>query len=172
MITVVLTGPESSGKTVLAEKLAIHFNSIFVPEYLRSYFDKKKAVFEEKMPKIAQKQLNNEQNGRKMTKNILFLDTNILTLKVYHELYFKSKPMWFDTMWQRKRYDHYLLLKPDIPWIDDGQRDMRTRRNEIFDLFEKELKSVNAGYSIISGTFEERFSQAVKIVEDLLIGGQ
>nr|WP_317045233.1 ATP-binding protein [Formosa algae] len=36
-LKIVLFGPESTGKTVLAKQLAAHYNTVFVPEYSRTY---------------------------------------------------------------------------------------------------------------------------------------
>ncbi|NJK84851.1 MAG: ATP-binding protein, partial [Bacteroidales bacterium] len=37
LIKVVITGPESTGKTVLTEELAAHYHTVFIPEYAREY---------------------------------------------------------------------------------------------------------------------------------------
>ncbi len=168
MLKVVLIGPESSGKTVLAEQLAQHFETTWVPEYLRVFFDEKQAVFEENMQEIAQKQLKSEENGLKMAQRAIFYDTNCMTLKVYHQLYFDSEPFWFNTLFKKENYDHYLLLKPDIPWVDDGQRDMPHRREELFKLFEQELQAIEADYTIVHGDFQSRTSMAIQKVSELL----
>ena len=38
---IVLFGPESTGKTTLAKKLAYHFQTNWVPEFAREYLEKK-----------------------------------------------------------------------------------------------------------------------------------
>jgi nicotinamide riboside kinase len=38
-IKITITGPESSGKTTLAQKLAQTFDTLWVPEYAREYID-------------------------------------------------------------------------------------------------------------------------------------
>lgn len=37
MLKIAILGPESTGKTMLAEQLAAHFHTDFVPEYSREY---------------------------------------------------------------------------------------------------------------------------------------
>ena len=37
LIRIAITGPESTGKTNLAEALALHYNTVWVPEYAREY---------------------------------------------------------------------------------------------------------------------------------------
>ena len=38
-LKIVLFGPESTGKTTLAKQLAAHFNTEWVPEYMRTYLE-------------------------------------------------------------------------------------------------------------------------------------
>ena len=42
MLKIILTGPESSGKTTLAQQLVAHFNAPLVEEYARVFFEKKR----------------------------------------------------------------------------------------------------------------------------------
>lgn len=37
---IVVIGPESTGKSTLCEKLAAHYNTLWVPEYAREYLEK------------------------------------------------------------------------------------------------------------------------------------
>ena len=39
MFKIAITGPESTGKSTLAEKLAKHFEVDFIPEYSRTYLE-------------------------------------------------------------------------------------------------------------------------------------
>lgn len=41
IIRVAFVGPESTGKTTLSQKLAEHFQTEWVPEYMRTYLQKK-----------------------------------------------------------------------------------------------------------------------------------
>jgi len=168
MISIVLIGPESSGKTVLSEYLADHFETIWVEEYLREHFNQFSSVLEEKMLEIAQKQRKNEEKGEETAENIVFFDTNLVTLKVYHELYFDSLAFWFRELYHRKNYTHYLLLKPDIPWVDDGQRDMKDHRDAIFSLFESQLLMLECPFSVVSGDFDQRKAMAVELVNEII----
>ena len=36
---IVIVGPESTGKTILCEQLAKYYNTVYVPEYARTYFE-------------------------------------------------------------------------------------------------------------------------------------
>jgi nicotinamide riboside kinase len=37
---IAVTGPESTGKSLLTEQLARHYNTVWVPEFARSYLEK------------------------------------------------------------------------------------------------------------------------------------
>ena len=54
---VVLTGAESTGKSLLAERLAAHFKAPWVPEFARSYADRAGILTLEDVEPIARGQL-------------------------------------------------------------------------------------------------------------------
>ena len=92
---VVLFGPESTGKTTLAKKLASYYNSDWVPEYARTYLQnkwdqKKKICSKEDLPIIAAGQMALENQKASNTDSILFCDTDLLVTKIYSEVYFEG----------------------------------------------------------------------------------
>ena len=77
MRKIIITGPESSGKTTLCKSLSKHFKIPFAKEFAREYLQKKnKNYIEEDLIKIAEGQLISEK------KHIL-LDTDLITIKVW-----------------------------------------------------------------------------------------
>ncbi len=97
MLKIILTGPESSGKTTLARQLAKHFNVPLVEEYARTFFEKKETpqYKQEDLLEIAHGQLDLEQQTYKVFENLIGLeqhliisDTDLLTLKIWsNEVY-------------------------------------------------------------------------------------
>jgi len=162
MKRIVFIGPESSGKTFAVNYCSTKFGLTAVPEYLREFWDEHGAVEEEEMASIARRQLENEDVLGKPP--VALLDTNLITLKVYHQWYFKHEPTWFKELFNADDYHHYLLFQPDIPWVDDGQRDAENERKQLFELFENELKNLDAPYTIISGDFDERLRLCEEII--------
>jgi nicotinamide riboside kinase len=71
IIKVVVIGPESTGKSLLCEKLAAHYNTIWVEEYAREFLLKNgNAYTQEDLLTIAKGQIQNEENAlRQLTKN-------------------------------------------------------------------------------------------------------
>jgi nicotinamide riboside kinase len=99
MLKIILTGPESCGKTTLARQLAVHFNAPLVEEYAREFFEKKGTpqYKEADLTKITIGQINAENKAleavnqqvitNKKSEKAAFLicDTDVLTIKIWSE---------------------------------------------------------------------------------------
>lgn len=174
LIKVVLYGPESTGKTTLAKQLAEHYKTLWVPEYMREFLQKKwdiekKLVEKEDLIPIAKGQLELEKEALQKVENLLICDTNLLELKVYSEYYYDGFcPSEIKTEATKDNYSIYLLTYVDTPWEPDVLRDRPNNREEMFRIFEAELKKQNFPYKILKGDKEERFENAVKIIDKLL----
>ncbi len=174
MIKVVLYGPESTGKTTLAQQLAEHYNTHWVPEFMREYLQKKwdfekKLVEKKDLIPIARGQLKLEKNISNKVKNLLICDTNLLELKVYSEYYYDGFcPAIIKNEATKDNYSIYLLTYVDTPWEADDLRDRPENREEMFRSFEAELKKNNFPYKILKGNEKERFDKAVEIIDQML----
>lgn len=174
LIKVVLYGPESTGKTTLAKQLAEHYKTHWVPEFMREYLQKKwdfekKLVEKEDLIPIAKGQLQLEKEASQKAENLLICDTNLLELKVYSEYYYDGFcPSEIKTEATKANYSIYLLTYVDTPWEPDILRDRPNNREEMFRIFEAELKKQGFPYKILKGDKEERFENAVKIIDKLL----
>ena len=83
---IILTGPESTGKSTLAKQLAEHYQVDWVAEYARTYIQSLNRLYEEAdLAKIAMGQ--QQRISQKEMKNppLLFCDTSFLVLKVWAE---------------------------------------------------------------------------------------
>lgn len=173
-LKIVLYGPESTGKTTLAEQLAKHYKTLWVPEFMRSYLQEKWNLHGEKIDKtdllpIAKGQMKAENESAVLTNDLLFCDTNLLEIKVYSEYYYNGFcPSEIIKYASENVYDLYFLLNIDTKWELDDLRDRPYDREKMFCIFEAELIESKLNYIIISGTEEERFEIAVKKIEELL----
>lgn len=174
LIKVVLYGPESTGKTTLAKQLAEHYNTLWVPEFMREYLQKKwdsekKLVTKEDLIPISNGQLNLENEASQQVENLLICDTNLLELKVYSEYYYDGFcPSEIKREATKNKYSIYLLTYIDTPWEADDLRDRPENREEMFRIFEAELREHGFPYKILKGNEKERFENAVKIIDALL----
>ena len=87
IIKIALFGPESTGKTTLANQLATHFKTTWAPEYAREYlqdkWNKKQEICspEDLLP-IAYGQIHIENQALALANTYLFCDTCLLVTKV------------------------------------------------------------------------------------------
>lgn len=166
---IVLTGPESCGKTTLASQLAAHFSTVWASEYAREYLNTLgRYVIESDIPEIMKGHIKQEEYLTKEANKILFLDTDLTVTKIYARHYFNNIPKELKEAEDSHSYDHYLLLKPDIPWVADWQRDAPHLRNEFFSVFENEIKLKNTPYTIIEGDYNERLQKAILASEKVM----
>lgn len=174
LIKVVLYGPESTGKTTLAKQLAAHYNTRWVPEFMREYLEekwnsKKELVAKEDLIPIARGQLGIEKEVAQEAEALLICDTNLLELKVYSEYYYNGFcPEEIKKEATKNDYSIYLLTYVDTPWEADILRDRPNNREEMFRIFEAELKDQDFPYKVLRGKEEERFNAAVEIIDSLL----
>jgi HTH-type transcriptional regulator, transcriptional repressor of NAD biosynthesis genes len=169
---VVLLGPESCGKSYLSEYLAKHFQTNFVEEYARTYCEKFGTKLTElDFAQFAGGQLYMEDTAAKHSNKVLFCDTDLIVTQIWSEIFFAGKCQpWIVQMTHLRRYDLFLLLSPDIAWVDDGMREYAHTRAQQFERLRQELESRNLNYVIIKGEFEKRNQQAIAAVKALMNG--
>lgn len=166
---IVLTGPESTGKTMMAQQLAEHFHTNWVEEYGRDYFVKNGGIREiADLSRIAEGQVRLEEEALLHANKLLFCDTDLIVTQVWSEIYFKDCPQEVIDLSYTRRYDLHLLMDIDIPWEDDGTREFPQLREWHFKRIKEELDQRNLPYVIISGSFEERFQACIRAVEQNL----
>ena len=165
MIKIIITGPESSGKTTLCKKLSNHFKYPYITEYARKYINPLDRYYNQRdLSKIAKHQLKLEQSNNK----VLFCDTDLITIKIWSLYKYKSCDSWIMEKVQQQRSEHrfYILCRPDIPWEHDPQRENPDNREELFDIYNEELKKLGHDFYILEG--EKRTEDAIRIISDLI----
>ena len=163
MHKIIVTGPESSGKTKLCEDLSKHFKIPFNKEYAREYLNNlNRKYIKEDLLKIAKEQLQSEINSQ-------LLDTDLITIKIWSEHKYKHCNKWIIKQIQKKRSvsRFYLLCKPDIPWQADPLRENSINRNEIFEIYKRELEKLKHDFFIIEG--ENRLKKSISNISHLIL---
>ncbi len=166
---IAILGPESTGKSWLVEKLAKYYDTDYIPEFSREYFSNKEYKYDiDDIVNIAEGQLLIEKNGNSLNKQILFCDTEFITLKVWSEVVFGKTPVFIEELVKNHKYDLYLLCNLDVDWKLDPLRKNSHNRQYIFELFVNELKKHAYDYKIVSGIEQQRFKNAVSFVDELI----
>ncbi|MDF2438242.1 MAG: putative ATPase/kinase involved in metabolism [Bacteroidota bacterium] len=170
IIRIALIGPESTAKSTLSEHLAKHYNTVWVKEYSREYLQSVDNYTLADVLVIAQRQLETENELLKKANQCIFADTELIISKVWCLDVFKTCPQWIENNILPNKYDLYLLTFPDLEWEKDPLRENPYRREFFFNWYEKELKQIDATYTIIKGKNIERLNNAINAIENFIAG--
>ncbi|WP_439881408.1 AAA family ATPase [Pontibacter sp. MBLB2868] len=169
MLKIAITGPESTGKSTLSEQLAQHYNTVWVPEYARSYVGNLNDAYTlQDIEAIASGQLELEQKLLKQADTLLFSDTDMLVLKIWSEHTFGYCPDWILDKLKQQDYNLCLLMGVDLPWEPDPLREHPHLRQFFYEWYKRELQALNVPFVEIFGLQDERLKLAKKHVDELL----
>ncbi len=161
-----ITGPESTGKSELSRKLASKYNTLWVPEYAREYILKLGRDYEQKdLAIIGRGQLGEEEQLAAAASRLLFCDTDLIVIKIWSLFKYGTCDEWILERVKDHKYDLYLLCDIDLPWEDDPLREHPDRRQELFNLYIRELDELKVPYHVVSGKGEKRLKSAVDSIE-------
>jgi nicotinamide riboside kinase len=162
-----ITGPESTGKSTLAQQLAGRYRTVYVPEVARPYLDSLGRPYTyDDLLVIARKQFLLEQRMSGRANRFLFCDSDFLVLKIWSLDKFGRCDPWILGRVERHRYGLYLLMDIDLPWEPDPQREDPHRRAYLFGWYRRELERLGVEFEVVSGKQGERVERAVWIVND------
>lgn len=186
MKKIVVIGPESTGKSILCEQLAAHYNTDWVKEYAREYLLKNGTNYTfETLLDIAKGQIEGEQlavdrwplteksTGEQRTSindQPLFIDTDMYVMKVWCEFVFEKCHHWILNRIAERKYDLYLLCNIDLPWVKDELRehpDLESRR-VLYHYYKDIMVNQNVPWTDISGNYEERLQKAIASVNNII----
>ena len=172
---IVITGPESSGKTSLTEALAAHFGTAWVREMARPYlaarggFGSVTGYVEEDLLHIARLQLQVEDSTAAAIgahdPPLVFCDTDLITIRIWGEEKFGRSDPWIIQQTELRPYDLWLLCAPDMPWEPDPLREDPHDRDRLFEVYERTMQRLVKPYAIIRGPHAERMRSALDVIE-------
>ena len=172
MKVLVLTGPESSGKSWLAAELQAHFGGVLVDEYVRWFIEQNpRDTTLADIPEIACGQLTWEDEARAREPQLLILDTHLLSNILWSQTLFGDCPAWIEQALLARQYDLHLLLSPEnVEWTDDGQRCQPelSERQAFFSMTKAWLEKHRRPVQILQGDWATRRIQAFEAVGRLL----
>lgn len=160
--TVLILGAECTGKSTLAQALAKHYQTNFVPEYMRTYLEHNpmgyRCTWDDLTP-IANGQLQSELTAIQNANRYCFIDTSFLLLDIYSWHYFGDSPKAIKDQLTRQ-YDLILLTDEiGIDWVADGMRDLPHGRHDMRQKIIAQLDKYQLPYHCISGDLKTRIQQ-------------
>ncbi len=163
---IVVTGPESTGKTELAESLAAVLHADLIPEYARSYVENLNRPYTyrdvEHIARMQEQELDRAIRGGKP---IIVLDTYLVITKIWFREVYRRIPDWIDPKLKATKIDLFLLCYYDLEWVSDPVRENPgERRQYLFELYRKEIERLGTAFATVKGQGKERFDQARRSV--------
>jgi NadR type nicotinamide-nucleotide adenylyltransferase len=164
---VAILGAESSGKSTLAAALAIRYDTIWVPEYLREFVDTERRVpFEHDQAGIARIQRAHEDAAAGHARAFLFCDTTPFMTAVYSQVYWGRVDAQLAALDAAHDYALTLVTAADGPWIPDGlQRDSAAVRLRVHQVVIDRLERRAIPYTLVEGSLERRMARAAQALD-------
>jgi NadR type nicotinamide-nucleotide adenylyltransferase len=174
----VLFGPESTGKSTLAERLAARFSAPWSTEFVREFWDAHGGVISASdLDAIARGQRDAEDAARARAEaggaRVVFHDTDLLTCVLWDDLLFPGAcPAWLreEAARRARATDLFLFCDTDLPWAPDPQRCFPDEEGRAMcrRVFLEKLEATGARWTRVYGAEAEREARAAAAVDLLL----
>lgn len=170
MHKIVVSGPESTGKTDLSAHLAERLSISYIPEYARTYIEKLDRPYRfEDVEHIAGVQWDQYLEYSKKEYPVMVMDTFLVITKIWFREVFGKVPGWIDRSLERADIDLFLLCYPDLEWIaDDVRENPGIRRIELFESYHDEIIRLDFSCAVIRGTGQDRYTNAIAAIQSFL----
>lgn len=167
---IAIVGPECTGKSELANFLAQYYNTVWVPEFARSFLDVLSRPYEKTdLKTIAKGQILLEDSAVQKANKLLFCDTTLLVVKVWSEFKYGICDEEIVNELKNRNYDLHLLTHVDIPWVEDPQREHPQQRDLLFSIYKAELEKMKTPYVEIKGERAQRRALAIAAIDKLFL---
>lgn len=175
---VLVIGTESTGKSTLTRNLANYFDrqgykTKDIQEYAREWInselngDMDKLEFDH-ITHFGTKQMQLVEEACNGYNQIVFSDTDAIVSTIFQRAYYGCYDNDLNEIASKEKWDLILFTQPDVPWVDDGQRNLQNERQQINKMFEDTLRKFKMNYIIVEGNWEERFRIATDEVNKMI----
>lgn len=167
---IVFVGAPSTGKTTIAEKLSIEYNTAWMPEYGREYWENhqiNRRLEPWQLTEIAEGHLEREKAKLLEANQYLFTDTNAITTYMFAMYYhgFTDERLIELAKAAERRYDLVFLCADDIPYDNTWDRSGDMSRHIFQQKIKSDLLKRNIPFITLTGTINERINTVKKVLK-------
>lgn len=171
IVNIVFVGAPSTGKTTIAEECAKHFNTAWMPEYGREFWEKHnvdRRLTAEQLVELAQGHIERENEKLVEANTFLFTDTNAITTFMFSNYYHGyALPELTDLAHAAEtRYQIVFLCDTDIPYDDTWDRSGDTNRITFQQQIKHDLEKRNIPFKLLSGNLAQRIQAVEQELKD------
>lgn len=165
---IALTGPESTGKTTLAEQLSNHFGWPMTPEIAREALASDVKYHEHDVYRMALKQFRTIETAVRGDNAFFIADTDLLTYRIWLSFKYGHCASWLEAISRRQKPVLYLLCKPDLQWEPDPLRENPNDLLQLFEIYKSNLEQGGVPYIIIEGQGQDRSRDAISAINSFI----
>jgi nicotinamide riboside kinase len=165
---IVITGPESTGKTTLAQALARALQAPWAPEFARYYTAHLGRPYHRSdLRAIGRGQRLWERWYAAQSTGLLILDTDWTVLQIWESYRFApaGPAAWREGYGEAAPADLYVLCTPDFPWAPDPLREHPEEQTALFDLYAQLLAGLPTPHIVVEGSPDARLKKVCRAIE-------
>jgi len=169
IINVAFLGAPSTGKTTLAQTLAAHYQTVWMHEYGRDYWEQhqvERRLTLDQLAELAEGHLAHEEQLLTTANQYLFTDTNVLTTYIFSEYYHGTAANRLKQLADQAaaRYDLVFVCDTDIPYEDTWDRSGEANRQVMQQRILSDLHMRNIPYLLLRGNVATRVATVCSIL--------